>query len=285
MDVFEATRLQTLYQELLPFGIEPERVFFENIAFMQRIAEDRSTLTLDADFEVIVNPPDLTQPKGMLFVSIHFDTQFACIPIFLAKQLAPQRPLTFLMSRQARAAVPAWKNELYTRAQKELGIDILYAEEPSSLLTVARRLRKKEAVFTFIDAIVPNAAANRIQAVQLLNRAVAMPTGGIEMALACQADVIPVFCRTTEGQHQLSFADALTNEQGIPDVAQAIANFFGRALLTAPDKWTQWDYCTANSMSEEPIEVLGLKKKASEVIAYRNENYLFDYQFGVLEKI
>lgn len=233
----KASQLEAMYQELLPYGIDPIECFQDYVRFLARLETDSSTANIDQKFATIVNKPDFDgDDRGRIFYTFHTSPFFTLVPIGLV-DVFNLDGLTILMSKASRKRLPKWKNDFYDRAEKEKGLDILYVEDKTSLLRMYRILTRGGDVLMFGDAAIHTGHSIRTIEVGFLHSGAHVPTGAYDLANKSGAQIVPVIASNFNEKLGLIFADLPLNND-----LESIYSFFSHAILANPSQWSQWGF-------------------------------------------
>lgn len=287
-DIYMASQLQSMHQELTPFGLDPIDTYNKYLEFLDCLDTDKTTVSNDYNFEKQTNPPELKNANvGRLYVSMHIGTKFSCIPPFIMKNYSDKK-IIFLMRKETRDSLPAWKNEVYLEAEKQ-GMEIIYAEDRNTAIHIARHLKNGGDVFTYIDAAFGTTDTVQTLEVPFLYHAIEAPKGIFKLGQIGAAELIPV-CAIVEqaDKYSLFFSRPIPlTTTSIEDAMRSCYRYFGMVILRSPSQWSQWGFMYDQSSQEYYHEMLGTKAmpKNSEVFDTDSGQYVFDYQKGYLKEI
>jgi lauroyl/myristoyl acyltransferase len=230
--------LHSMHQELGPYGIDPMLTFCRNRYFHHELSINEGNSEY-FEFTKLVNF-DRVQP-GMLYISMHFSRFFMYIPFFLRRSLGSSNSFTILVSKASRESLPNWKKELYRKAETNLGIEFIYAEDPSVLSKLSRRFKEGGTVFYFIDANISSSKKARTVSVPFIYHSIEVNSAIFEIAKKYSISCTPIVATDCPGSSQITVFEgdpAMSPQQMGADIMRK----FSQVIMTAPYKWSQWSF-------------------------------------------
>jgi len=284
-DVFHACYLHSMYQELIPLGVDPIKTFEDHCAYLTTLENDQSTFRLNHTFKTTINKPSTLPERGTLFVSVHFSKYFSAIPFAFLNQIFYRRKLLLIMRKKTREQQPQWKQKIYQAAEDKLGMTILYAEDKNTALRVVRALKKGINVLTYVDANFGSTGpSSSTQTIDFLTHPIDVPTGIFKLAQIADANVIPVYACGNEPDSMLSFGKEynLKDETFEKDI-QNMFTQFAKVILGVPSQWSQWGFLYDNTQQMLYSEIDNYTSTKNEYIEHEGSNYVFDFGRGFLD--
>lgn len=245
-DIYALSQLQSMYQELVPFGIDPREMFRLNRDYLTEINNNIKTADIEYSFDSTLNMPEVPLQQGTLFLSVHFSLMFHNIFPFLAKSYC-QKDTEFimLMSRNTRLDLPNWKQKYYESIEKNLSVKIIYAEDKSSIRTLMCHLKSGKHALCFVDAIVGSTTNMETIDIGFMFNDIKVSKTLFKVAQKVKSKVIPlVSMPILNGKHMLVFGEVSqpVDADSIDTCISESYTYFGKSVLSNPHLWTQWGF-------------------------------------------
>lgn len=285
LNVFEASRLQAMYQELLPLGYNPLSIYNKMSGLLDALCNDPDTASLDFIFDMHIGLPCLPKDghKGSLFVSIHFSEYFHNIALTLAR-VYPQKSVYELMSRASLNSLPEWKQEAYRAAEASNTIRLIFSEDPFCARKILRALKQGDIVLGFADAMTGSGAEVKSFETHFLTNKIQAPLGLFLLAQKAGVPITPVVAHNSDLGAVLAFGNSYPMVE-LEQEASEIYNYFSKVIATAPEKWTQWGFMYDQSCQEYPLEFTDFTSQETVEFDYEQRRLQFDFNKGYLDEL
>lgn len=280
-----------MYQALLPSGYNPQYVLERHLEYLNALGTHTDTVNANFEFPIVVNKPEAVTP-GTLFLSIHSSLYFANLPFALRRVVENDIRINVLIRRDSRSKLPLWKELGYREMEADFNIRFLYTDDPHSLLTFVKALRKGEYALSYIDS-KPKGKEVATKLTNFMNSQLAIPRGFFDLSEKYGFPIAPV-AALSQGTPVLSFAQPFQLQKDgwlknwAKDQQEKLDNclhFFQNALMANPAEWSQWGFFYDQYENENAVNFSGLI--GSEIITFRenDSDFIFDFGLGRIEKL